>query len=132
MILFSFCKKIIEGMVVYVNDIISVYIVILFIVLIVIGIFTFIGAYETRKEKENIAALENAFDESGIPTKLCEQFQVLFGSRQLHRVYNCSRQLASNFDYQENQLNYLHKYFGFVINDETLGHLYSVYILLKK
>lgn len=84
---------------------------------------------QKQKQKEYI---RSKFFDSDIYQRLGDHFQILFGKRNLYRMYNCSRQLASNFTYDQYRLNYLQKYFGFVINDETIGHLNSVYILLKK
>ena len=56
--------------------------------------------------------------------------QSLFGTPKLYREIRCSRQMASNF--KINTLNYLMKYFDFVINDETLENLSRLYLLINK
>ena len=56
--------------------------------------------------------------------------QSLFGTPKLHREIRCSRQIAANF--KVNTLNYLMKYFDFVINDETLENLSRLYLLINK
>ncbi len=56
--------------------------------------------------------------------------QSLFGTPKLYREIRCSRQMASNF--KINTLNYLMKYFDFVINDETLEDLSRLYLLINK
>ena len=102
------------------------------ILLIFIVIFAVILAGVCIKNNADRHEFFDAFVKSDIQSNLEDQFQMLFGSRKLQRTYNCSRKLASNFDYDEYRINYLEKYFDFIVNDETIGHLNSIYILLKK
>lgn len=94
--------------------------VILTIIGVTIKILEIIQQRETKRIKHE---LHEAFFKSGIATKLGDEFQPLFGRRDIYRSFPCSRQLAVNFYDFERHLNYLQKYFGLAVNDETLFHL---------
>ena len=95
-------------------------VVILAIIGISLKILEIIQLRETKRLKHE---MEEAFFDSGIATKLGDEFQSLFGRRDIYRSFPCSRQLAVNFYDFERHLNYLQKYFGLAVNDETLFHL---------
>ena len=60
-----------------------------------------------------------------------QEFEVMFGSSDLYRDLDKSSQLVSNFD-GDKRMDYLIKYFGFVINDEVLKHLNKIYAVQEK
>ncbi len=104
-------------------------VVILAIIGVTIKILEIIQLRETKRLKHE---MEEAFFDSGIATKLGDEFQSLFGRRDIYRSFPCSRQLAVNFYDFERHLNYLQKYFGLTVNDETLFHLKKCTELLTK
>ena len=62
--------------------------------------------------------------------KMNNYMDTLFGYHDLHNVYDCSRQLVSNFK-SSKTVDYLVKYFGLVLNDETLPTLSEMKILMS-
>ena len=94
------------------------------VILVIIGVAIKIYEIIEQKETERLGhEIHEAFFDSGIATKLGDEFQSLFGRRDIYRSFPCSRQTAINFYDFEKHLNYLQKYFGLAVNDETLFHL---------
>lgn len=49
--------------------------------------------------------------------------KALFGTSEHNVTLHCSNTIASNFQYLDMQYRYLAKYFGLVVNDETVYHI---------
>ena len=62
-----------------------------------------------------------------------QHFLALFGTDKLYREKKVSLQIANNFGTSESKrMNYMVKYFGLKINDETLSHINTIYHLQIK
>ena len=97
--------------------------IIMAIFVLIVSAAVILVIIELQKENRIKQEIKEAFFSSGLAKRFGDEFQSLFGRRDIYRIYPCSRQMAANFYDIEKQLNYLRKYFGLAVNDETLFHL---------
>lgn len=97
--------------------------IIMAIFVLIVAAAVILVIIELQKENRIKQEIKEAFFSSGLAKRFGDEFQSLFGRRDIYRIYPCSRQMAANFYDIEKQLNYLRKYFGLAVNDETLFHL---------
>lgn len=97
--------------------------IIMAIFVLIVAAAVILVIIELQKENRIKQEIKEAFFSSGLAKRFGDEFQSLFGRRDIYRIYPCSRQMAANFCDIEKQLNYLRKYFGLAVNDETLFHL---------
>ena len=88
-------------------------------ILIIVAIAMWIRENRKRAELTQRITTE-VMAEPGFEKAINELLLSAFGSDEWERIYPCSRNIASNFQYNEYRMNYLSKYFDFVVNDETL------------
>ena len=94
---------------------------------IVIMVWLIVGSIIEKKKDENVKDYLKKIHYLKV-TK--NSFLNLFGSREIYRKIEVSRQIASNFK-SVKTVDYLCKYFGLVINDESLENLQN-YINVRK
>lgn len=99
--------------------------------LIIEAIVMWIRANRKREELKRHITME-VMTETGYEKAINELLLSAFESAEWERSYQCSRNIASNFQYNEYTLNYLSKYFDFIVNDETLDIIDRTINTMKK
>lgn len=101
-----------------------------YIIIIIIGIIVIIafGVFAVVKVFQN--KVDAILSSMSYKHKMNNYMDSLFGYHNLHNVHACSRQLVSNFK-SPKTIDYLVKYFGLILNDETIPTLTKMEILMS-
>lgn len=102
--------------------------ILVIIILVVCWICFLIEKHIYNKNRKELYAY---LEEMQYFTLMKRQFDLAFGSSDLFRALEKSSQMVSNFA-SHKKIDYLVKYFGFTINDESIKSLKYIYDIQKK